>query len=144
MTYPPEQPQQPGSWPDPSWSPQPQAPQPYQEPYGAVPGGVPGPGYPAYPPNYGYGYGVPARTNTLAITSLVLSLVGLGCGILAPAGAIVGHVAKRQIRERGEAGDGLALAGIIVGWIVTGLYLVYIAIVIVALVAGMDSGATTN
>jgi hypothetical protein len=30
-------------------------------------------------------------------------------------------VARRQIRESGEQGDGMALAGIIVGWITTGI-----------------------
>jgi hypothetical protein len=41
--------------------------------------------------------------------------------ISAPVGAILGHVARRQIRERGEGGDGMALTGIIVGWVTVGL-----------------------
>jgi hypothetical protein len=109
MSYP----QQPGNWQDPSWPTQ----QPYGDPsYPGYPGGV----APASP---GYGYGVPvpaaAQTNGLAIASLVVALASiLLCGFPAIVGAILGHVARRQIRERGQAGDGMALAGIIVGWIV--------------------------
>ncbi|HLL64258.1 MAG TPA: DUF4190 domain-containing protein [Micromonosporaceae bacterium] len=83
--------------------------------YAAGPAGYTAPGYPPY------GYGAPAAptTNALAITSLVLSLVGLvTCGVTGLIGAILGHVAKRQIRERREGGEGMATAGIIVGWIV--------------------------
>jgi hypothetical protein len=32
-------------------------------------------------------------------------------------------VARRQIKERGGQGDGMALAGIIAGWIITGLWI---------------------
>jgi hypothetical protein len=151
MTNPP---QQPGDWQEPSWPPaeQPQTQQPYADPYGgapvspgyAVPPGSP-PAYPGYP---GYGYGTPmpvaAPNNPMAIVSLVLSLVGIACGLTAPVGAILGHVARRQIRQRGEGGAGMALAGIIVGWIVTGLYLIYIAFLIVMIViAAKNSGTTT-
>lgn len=55
-----------------------------------------------------------AKTNTLVIVSLVFAF-------LAPlVGAILGHVALSQITRRGEQGRGLALAGIIVGWVLTG------------------------
>ena len=30
---------------------------------------------------------------------------------------VFGHVARRQIRETGEAGDGMALAGLIMGYV---------------------------
>ncbi|HEY3010952.1 MAG TPA: DUF4190 domain-containing protein [Micromonosporaceae bacterium] len=150
MTHPP----QPGGWPDP-WSPQepPAQADPPTGP-GAPPPGASGPtptepygyppGYPAYGyPPHGYpGYGYPVAappTNGLAIASMVVSIVsvapglcayGLG-GYLGAVGAILGHVARRRIRERGEGGDGMALAGIIVGWIATGLaVLATIAIVI--------------
>jgi hypothetical protein len=146
MTHPP---QQPGSWQDPSWQPAQQE-QPYADPYAgsqgyAVPPGSPASGYQGYP---GYGYGgpiaAPPPTNTMAIVSLVLSLVGLACGLAAPVGAILGHVARRQIRERGENGAGMALAGIIVGWIVTGLYLIYVAFLIVFVIYAAKNGSTTS
>jgi Domain of unknown function (DUF4190) len=83
------------------------------------------PAYPyavAYPPP---GYGPPAYiqpvivsppTNGMAIAALVCAVLGLG-----PIAAILGHVARRQIRVTGEQGDGFALAGIIVGWVTTGI-----------------------
>ena len=30
---------------------------------------------------------------------------------------VFGYVAKRQIRERGDAGSGMATAGIVLGWV---------------------------
>lgn len=100
------------------------------DPYGSSPPPPPGgqPQYPTspgqYPPPPGPGYGAPppgGATNTMAIISLVLSLAGLATWISAPVGAVLGHVAKRQIRERGEQGEGMATAGIIIGWVITGL-----------------------
>ena len=118
--------------------------QPYgqQQPYGEPPYGQPQQPYGQTPygqPPYGYGYQSPT-TNSLAIASLVvsvLSIVGVClCGVLGLAGvvgAILGHVARRQIKARGESGDGMALAGIIVGWIVFALTLVLGVVLVVAL-----------
>jgi hypothetical protein len=121
MSYPP---QQPGNWSDQSW---PNPNQPYSDPgYQGYPG-YQASGAPASP-GYGYGYGgyaqpMPVRqTNGLAIASMVVSLASIViCGYPAIVGAIMGHVARRQIRERGEDGDGMALTGVIVGWIVFAL-----------------------
>jgi hypothetical protein len=68
---------------------------------------------PGYGPPPGYGY--PRPTNTLAILSLVMAFV------FSPVGLVLGIVARRQIRQTGEQGDGLALAGIIIGGIATAL-----------------------
>jgi hypothetical protein len=153
MTYPP---QQPGNWQDPTRAPADQQPQqPYAVPTGqpAYPGSdqptYPAYGQPAYPgagqAAYGaYGYGAPApaqpSTNGMAIASMVVSIVGaLGLcayglgGYVGIVGAILGHVARRQVRERGEAGAGMALAGIIVGWIATAIAVVA-TIALIALV----------
>ncbi|MEV6811409.1 DUF4190 domain-containing protein [Micromonospora sp. NPDC051296] len=113
---------------------------PYQyqpaDPYAGMGSGTPPTAAPyppaGYPPQPGYGYppgyGQPPRqTSSLAIVALVLSLIGIGSCITAPIGAIMGHVAMRQIRENGESGEGMAKAAIIVGWILTGL----IALVII-------------
>jgi hypothetical protein len=85
----------------------------------------------APPPQLPYGspYAYPpARpTNGLAIGSLVTSIAAFFvCGSIGIVGAIMGHMARRQLRERNEDGDGLALAGIIVGWIGFALSLVMI------------------
>ncbi|GFJ80415.1 hypothetical protein Phou_045950 [Phytohabitans houttuyneae] len=80
----------------------------------------------------------------MAIAALVCSLAGIATCISAPVGAILGHIARKQIRERGEGGDGLALAGIIVGWILTGLLVLVIAfyVVIIILAINSESGTT--
>jgi hypothetical protein len=56
-----------------------------------------------------------------------LCFYGIGGLVLGPVGAILGHVSKRQIRERGQQGEGMATAGIIVGWISTALGALIIA-----------------
>src|SRR5829696_3685763 len=76
--------------------------------YGQPAYGPPGYGPPGYPPpGYPPLYGRP--TNTMAILALVMAFV------FAPAGLILGIIARKQIRQTGEDGDGLALAGMIVG-----------------------------
>jgi hypothetical protein len=89
-----------------------------QQPYGQPPYGAPGYGPPPGYPPYARG------TNTMAILSLVLAFV------FAPAGIILGVMARKQIRQTGEEGDGLALAGIIVGSIACALGVLAIIIVI--------------
>jgi hypothetical protein len=55
-------------------------------------------------------------TNGLAIASLVLGILWLTWigSILA---LIFGYIARSQVRRRGQGGDGLALAGIVLGWV---------------------------
>ena len=120
-----------------------------QPPYGQAqpPYGQPQPPYgqpqaPYGQPPYGYGYQSPT-TNGMAIASLVVSVLSIFgiclCGPLGLAGAvgaILGHVARRQIKTRGENGGGLALAGIIVGWIVFGLTLALGVVLVAVLSSG--------
>ncbi|WP_200215303.1 DUF4190 domain-containing protein [Micromonospora coerulea] len=111
--------------------------QPTADPYAM--GGYPPPAYP------GYGYPpAAARTNTMAIVALVLSLVGIASCITAPVGAILGHVARKQIRETGEQGEGMAKAAIIVGWILTGLLALLIAFYVVIIVIAFANGETSS
>ena len=82
------------------------------------------------PPGVGYGYPAPRQsTNGLAIASLVLSIVSV-VGIGSILGIIFGFVARGQIeRSRGsQKGAGLALAGIIVGFVTLALVLFAVAI----------------
>ncbi|MDL5156795.1 DUF4190 domain-containing protein [Actinomycetospora termitidis] len=133
--------------------------QPYgQQQYGQTGSGEPGYGPPApgsgsfgapaygqqpgaYPQPYGYPAGGVAPTNGLAIASLVLSLLSFFFGITAVGGVICGHIARRQIRERGENGDGLALAGLIIGYIFIGLFVLAVVFFIVfgLIIAGASS-----
>lgn len=82
---------------------------------------------PASWPGYGpYGYGPypappwqPAGTSGMAVASLVLGIAGLVCaGLLAAVPAVVlGHLARSQIRRTWQGGAGIALAGLILGYI---------------------------
>jgi hypothetical protein len=103
------------------------APQGWQQPasYGGYQGAPPQGGYPQpygqqYGPPYGgYPYAPPQRTNGMAIASMVLGILWLYWigSILA---LVFGYTAKKQIRERGEAGGGMATAGIVLGWVGVG------------------------
>jgi hypothetical protein len=112
-------------------------------PYGAGQPYVPGQSWQSgYPPYYGWAQ--PRPTNGLAIASLTVSITAIPLGCLCYGvptiigglvGAVLGHVAQHQIaQDRNQQGAGLALAGIIVGWIgvalaalvVGGLVLLYV------------------
>jgi hypothetical protein len=69
-------------------------------------------------PPYGY-YNPSAQTNTMAILALVFAFV------FAPLAIVFGHMARKQIRERGEGGSGLATAGLVCGYIFTALQAVF-------------------
>lgn len=65
-----------------------------------------------------------SATSGLAVASLIVSILGFiwvlpVIGSLV--GAILGHVALSRIKTNGGGGRGLALAGVIVGWIGFGL-----------------------
>jgi Domain of unknown function (DUF4190) len=90
---------------------------------------------PPLPYGFPYGYPTARPTNGLAIGSLVTSIAAFFvCGPIGVVGAIMGHKARRQLRGRNEAGDGLALTGIVVGWIGFALSLVMI-LALVAFIA---------
>jgi hypothetical protein len=82
------------------------------------------PAYPAYGQTPAPGYNAPP-TNTLAILALVLAFV------ISPGGIICGHIALNQIKRTGEGGRGLALAGLIIGYVFTGFWVLYIIGVII-------------
>jgi uncharacterized membrane protein len=77
-------------------------------------------------PYAGVPYAAPRRTNGLAIASLVCSCAGIFLlGIPCVLGIIFGFVARSQIRRTNGAqeGAGLALSGIIVGFVFVGGYI---------------------
>jgi Domain of unknown function (DUF4190) len=76
------------------------------------------PAAPAYQPAP-----VGQKTNTLAIVALIL-------GIVVPLGGIIcGPIALGQIKRTGEGGRGLAMAGLIIGIVLTLVYLIFAIIV---------------
>lgn len=157
MTYPPPPPPGPGGQ-----FPPPDPIQPYQPPQTYLPENPYAAPYQQPPPYtppqaYDYGYGSPYSqgygpmlkppTEGLAIAALVVSCVavaglcasGLG-GLLGIVGAIMGHVAQRKISVNGSGGRGMALAGIIVGWVATALALVMLAVIVFAVAS--DAGSS--
>lgn len=82
-------------------------------------------------PSYAPQYAVGPKTNTLAIVSLILSLVSISIG-----GVITGHIALKQIKERGEGGHGLALAGLIIGYVGSLGWILFWGSIILSIVIG--------
>jgi hypothetical protein len=109
--------------------------------------GQPAPGQPYGQPVYGQpyppAYAAGPRTNTLALVSMILSLVGLATGVTAIGGIVCGHIGLSQIKRTGEAGRGMALAGVIVGYVVVGFWVLLIVayIVILVVVFGIAASA---
>ena len=101
------------------------------------------PPYPGPAQQGGWAYPVAAaRTNALAITSMVCGIAQFfGFWLLAAIPAVVcGHIARRQIRQTGEQGAGMALAGLILGWAGVGLTVLAALIVAIVLFAVAGSG----
>lgn len=101
--------------------------------------GVPPQGAPyqsQYPPNQytpggpGSPYAAPQSTNAMALGSLISSIAGwtvvpfIGWIV----GVVLGHIARNQLRQSNEQGAGLALAGLITGYV--GLALSALAVVL--------------
>jgi hypothetical protein len=118
--YPPSGYPPPGGYaPQPGYQPPPPPQGGYPPQYGApYPPSAPPPPPPFGGQPYSDGYNYPnpqAGTNTMAISSLVASVVGLLCGIGSIVGIVLGVVALNQIKQTRQAGYGLAMAGIVVG-----------------------------
>lgn len=91
------------------------------------------PTYPAYGQQPQQGYYAPP-TNTLAILALVL-------GIVIPIGGIIcGHISLGQIKRTGEGGRGLAMAGLIIGYGLTALTLIFVIIYIAVIAWAINAG----
>ncbi|MEO3931609.1 DUF4190 domain-containing protein [Micrococcaceae bacterium Sec7.4] len=110
-----------------------------QQPYGATPQyGQPGGPFNAYgQPAY---YGVPPEPKGLSIASMccgIAAFVGLGIFLLPQLAAVIlGHLALR----REPSGRGMAIAGLVLGYV--GIALTILVIVIIAL--GLAIGTSTR
>lgn len=93
-------------------------------PYG---GQIPPQGYVPYSPYSGQPV---KRNNGLAIASLVCACAGFLFIVPGVLGVIFGFIARSQIRQSGgtQGGDGLALAGIIVGFAWIGLFVILVVV----------------
>src|SRR5216684_260375 len=78
------------------------------------------------------------QDDTCAILGLVFGILSLaGIGILASIPAIIlGHVARKNIRASGGrlSGQGMATAGMVLGWISCGLFIMIVFIFVIIFV----------
>jgi hypothetical protein len=95
-----------------------------------------GPSGPTYTP-----VGAGSRTNTLAIVSLVAGIgsffahivPGVGGFTVALIAVITGYMARKQIKETGEQGMGMATAGMIIGIVHIALLVLLVIVLIFAI-----------
>ena len=131
-----------GKWyPPEAWIPPPpqaaQVPPVGQVPMGQIPmGQIPPMGQaPYYPPMPFAGQPTVARsTNGLSVASLVCSIAGIVpffFGVTCILGIIFGFVSRGQIKRShgAQGGEGLALAGIIVGFCLIGIFILFVSLV---------------
>jgi hypothetical protein len=91
-------------------------------------------------PSWGY---QPVRpTNGLAVTSLVCGVAQFVVVLTFIPAIVCGHIARAQVRRTGEAGGGMALAGLILGYI-GGALLIGLVLLLVSVAAksGHDGSA---
>jgi predicted acyltransferase len=76
-------------------------------------------------------YVTPQKTNGLGIASMVLGILGWIYLIPAILAVIFGHIAIKQIKRepvKYSGGGGMATAGLVLGYIWIGLFLVLVAV----------------
>jgi hypothetical protein len=101
--------------------------------------GYPPPAYGYYPPPgylpYGQPYpGMPkAGTNGFAIASMVLGIVWI-YGVGSILALVFGYIARSQIKRNPQGGDGMAIAGIVLGWV--GLVGIVVFFIVIATAIG--------
>jgi peptidyl-prolyl cis-trans isomerase B (cyclophilin B) len=87
--------------------------------------------YPPPPPYYGAagGYGPPQHqprpTNGMAIATMIFAF------LFAPLGILFGHISLSQIKRSGEEGHGLAVAGLVISYLLTAFVAMAMAAVVV-------------
>lgn len=103
-------------------------------PTGAMPVAWPVPVY--QPP-------VSTSTNSLARASLILGVAEFfSMGLTAVPAVICGHVAKREMKLSGQRGDGLATAGLVLGYMAIIFWGIIIVLSILGAAISMSGGAT--
>ncbi|TVZ00770.1 DUF4190 domain-containing protein [Trebonia kvetii] len=83
-------------------------------------------------------YGPPmvaARTNGMAIAALTCGIGGIVVFPASIAAVVLGHIARREIGRTGQAGAGMATAGLMLGYIAMVLWILLIVAFIFAVLA---------
>jgi hypothetical protein len=125
---------------------EPTAPPAYTPPaapaYGAAPSAPAYGSAPAAPQAYspqGYGQGAAGdKWNVLAIISLVSAF------FVSLAAVICGHIALSQIKKTGERGRGLAIGGLVLGYLGLVAGLIFIVFFIIVIMAGIGDASYTT
>ncbi|MET9495367.1 DUF1707 and DUF4190 domain-containing protein [Streptomyces sp. NPDC006552] len=82
---------------------------------------------------------LPAPTNGKAVGALVCGVsTFFSAGLTGIPAVILGHMARGEIRRSREQGDGMAVAGLVLGWLSVVGWAVFLMFVVVA--AGADGG----
>ena len=68
------------------------------------------------------------RLNTLAVVSLAAAISGVGALIA----VITGHVSLAQLKRSGESGKGLAIAGLVVGYLHIAFWIIFVALGVIS------------
>jgi hypothetical protein len=85
----------------------------------------------------------PTSTNSLARASMILGVAEFfSMGLTAVPAVICGHVAKREMRETGQRGDGLATAGLVLGYMAIIFWGVLIVLAVLGAAIQVSGGAT--
>jgi hypothetical protein len=74
----------------------------------------------------------PPKTNSHAVAAMICGVAEFFTfGLTSIPAVILGHIARGEIRRTGEAGDGLAITGLILGWLAISLWLLFWVFVLV-------------
>jgi uncharacterized membrane protein len=78
----------------------------------------------------------PPKTNSRAVAAMICGVAEFfTLGVTSIPAVILGHKARGEIRRTGEAGAGLAMTGLVLGWVMIGLWLLFWVFVLVGLTA---------
>jgi uncharacterized membrane protein len=78
----------------------------------------------------------PPKTNSRAVAAMICGVAEFFTfGLTSIPAVILGHKARGEIRRTGETGDGLAITGLVLGWLAIGLWLVFWVFVLVGFAA---------
>ncbi|MFA1546362.1 DUF4190 domain-containing protein [Actinomadura chokoriensis] len=94
---------------------------------------------------YGASMPIAPPTNGMATASLVCGLIGFfACGVTSVLAIIFGHVSLSQIKRTGEGGHGMAVTGLILGYLISAGWLLILLFYIlgIAMFAASSSGTT--
>jgi hypothetical protein len=81
--------------------------------------------------------------NNAALAAMIVSLASfVTCPLIGLVGVYLGLRAKKEIQETGDDGDGMATAGVVVGFISTGVAAV--TLLVVGMVLAFAAGAASS